>query len=93
MPFRLNDERAKIQWVTYAEMPHQIYQACLAKGTVSNTRYIQEAVCKALAEDLGIPYTSLLSRLPPSKGNAATLFDKDRKAAARGRHHTQEQVR
>lgn len=94
MPFRLNEHRAKIQFITFARMPSLIYKACLAKSIPSNTRYVQEAVCWKLSQDLGIPYESLLAELPPPRGKAAVLFGDDRRRAPdRGRHFVQEQVR
>ena len=93
MPHRLNPERAKIQFITSAEMPFLIYQACGIRGIVSNTRYIQEAVCQRLSKDLGIPLPTLLDALPANKGMAKALFGKDRRPVNRGREHTNEQVR
>lgn len=75
MPFRLSDLRAKIQFVTYAAMPSQITAAAKLTGKVSNTQYIQHAVCRQLAKDLGIPLDQLLEQLPPPKGPAAFLSD------------------
>lgn len=74
MPFRLDEFRAKIQFVTMARMPSLIYKACLATDTPSNTRYIQEAVCAALSRDLGIDYQELLNELPPPRAAAARLL-------------------
>ena len=67
MPFRLNEHRAKVQFLTSAEMPSLIYKACVATGAPSNTRYVQVAVCEALARDLGIPLEDLLERLPATR--------------------------
>lgn len=83
MPFRLDEFRAKIQFVTSASMPNRIYKACLATGTVSNTRYIQEALCERLSRDLDIPVEDLLAELPPSRTSAATLFGTNRKPIPR----------
>jgi hypothetical protein len=80
MPFRVNEHRAVIRFITFARMPSLIYKACLATSTPSNTRYVQEAICARLARDMGIPYESLLAELPPCRTNAATLFDGSRKA-------------
>jgi hypothetical protein len=94
MPFRLTDERAKIQFLTSARMPNLIYRACVKTGTLSNTAYIQRAVCEALARDLDIPLADLLAELPPHRGNAATLFDGTRRAVHRvGPANTVEEVR
>lgn len=83
MPFNLNEHRAKIQFITSASMPHNIYKACLKTGCVSNTRYIQEAVCARLAEDLGVPVEDLIAELPPPRTTAGVLFDGSRKVAPR----------
>lgn len=74
MTFRLDEFRAKVQFVTSARMPYDIYQACLATGTCSNTAYIQRAVCEALSRDLGVPLAELLSALPPPRGPSGALF-------------------
>lgn len=79
MPFRLDEFRAKIQFITSSEMPALIYRACVKTGTVSNTRYIQEAVCARLAADLDMPVERLLDRLPPPRGSSKHLFGGDRK--------------
>lgn len=83
MPFRLDEHRAKIQFITYAAMPHDIYKACLITGVMSNTRYVQEAVCEKLSRDLGVPIHELLDRLPPCRTTAAVLFGGDRKPVKR----------
>jgi hypothetical protein len=83
LPFRLDEFRSKIQFVTAASMPNRIYKACLATGTASNTRYIQEAVCERLSKDLGIPLEDLLSELPPCRTSAATLWGGTRKPVPR----------
>jgi hypothetical protein len=94
MPHRLNERRAKVQFVTSARMPSDIYKACLATGTVSNTVYIQRAVCEALSRDLGIPLEELLAALPENRGSAVHLFDGSRKAVQRiGPACTVEEVR
>lgn len=81
MPFNLNEFRAKIQFITSASMPHNIYKACVKTNTVSNTRYIQEAVCERLARDLDIPLEFLLDELPPPRTLSGVLFDGTRKVA------------
>jgi hypothetical protein len=79
MPFRLAKEgfpsRAKIQFTTAIWMPYRIYEACKATGTVSNTVYIQHAVCEALARDLQLDLDSLLADLPTPRGPGGHLFD------------------
>lgn len=82
MPYRLNPEkygefRAKVQFTTFARMPRLIYLACKKTNTLSNTVYIQRAVCEALARDLDIPLEDLLAECPRSRGPAAHLFDPD----------------
>lgn len=74
MPFRLDEMRAKIQFITSAEMPNLVYRACVKTNTVSNTRYIQEAVCARLSHDLDIPFEDLIAALPPPRGRASTVF-------------------
>ena len=83
MPFRLNEHRATIKFITMARMPSMIYKACLSTSTPSNTRYIQEAICMRLAKDTGVPYESLLAELPPCRTNAAALFDGNRQRAGK----------
>lgn len=79
MPFRLDERygefRAKIQFTTAAWMPYQIYQACLATGVLSNTRYCQLAVCEKLARDLDLDYDDLVANLPRARGPANHLFN------------------
>ena len=83
MTFRLDPDRwpnrAKIQFTTSAAMPHLIYQACLATGTVSNTVYVQRAVCEALARDLGLDLQALLADLPEPRGPTAHVYDPTRR--------------
>lgn len=95
VPFRLDEHRAKVQFVTSARMPSLIYRACVKKGVVSNTVYIQRAVCEALARDLDIPLQELLDELPPPRGSASTLFGGDRRRVANhvGPANTVESVR
>jgi hypothetical protein len=79
MPFRLDEKygefRAKIQFTTAAWMPYKIYQACLATGILSNTRYCQIAVCEKLARDLDLDLDELVSQLPRARTVANHLFD------------------
>lgn len=79
MPHRLNEFRAKIQFITSARMPSLIFKAVQATGKQSNTVYLQHAVCEALSRDLGIPVQELLDELPPPRGSAAVPFGGDRK--------------
>ena len=71
MPFRLNEFRAKVQFVTFAGMPALITRAAKARGYVSNTQYIQHALAEALAKDLDISLDDLVEQLPPPQGGAA----------------------
>lgn len=71
MTFRLvgyGEPRSKIQFTSFARMPNLIYRACHATSTVSNTAYIQKAVCEALARDLDLPLQDLLDECPPHRG-------------------------
>lgn len=74
MPHRLNEFRAKIQFVSYAAMPSQIRKAAKERDLPSSTRYIQLALCRALARDLDLDYDALVEALPPPRGPASTLF-------------------
>jgi hypothetical protein len=74
-PARFPD-RVKVQFVTFTAMPHLIYQACLATDTMSNTVYIQHALCAALARDLGLDEAKLLADLPPPRGPASQRVDR-----------------
>jgi hypothetical protein len=77
MPFRLNGyDRAKIQFTTSSWMPSAIYRACLVTGIVSNTVYVQRAVCEALARDLGLDLVQLLNDLPEPRANSAHLYER-----------------
>lgn len=81
MPFRLPgldpkwEGRAKMQVTTANWMPLFIYRACLATGIISNTVYVQRAVCEALARDLDLDLDELLADLPPPRGPAKHLYD------------------
>lgn len=81
MPFRLGKEkpewanRTKVQFTTASWLPFRVFEACKATGTVSNTVYIQRAVCEALARDLNLPLDSLLSELPEPRGPSKHLYD------------------
>lgn len=74
MPFRTNEFRTKIQFLTSAEMPSMVSEARQRIGVVSNTRYIQEAVCERLSRDLDIPLERLLDALPELRGAKETHF-------------------
>lgn len=79
MPHRINEFRAKIQFITFAAMPSMISEACQKGFAISNTVYVQHAVCEALSRDLGIPLDHLLAKLPEPRGKAAVPFGADRK--------------
>lgn len=68
MPFRLDEFRAKMQFITSARMPHLVYRAAIKTGKPSNTVYIQHVLCEALARDLGLDLDELLDELPPPQG-------------------------
>jgi hypothetical protein len=74
-PFRLDEFRAKVQFVTSAEMPALVYQACVETGCPSNTAYYQLATCAALAKDLGLDFDTLVAHLPTPRGPSGHLFD------------------
>ena len=74
-PEKYGEYRAKIQFTTAAWMPYQIYQACLATGILSNTRYCQEALCERLARDLDLDLGHLLSQLPKGRTVNTRLWD------------------
>ena len=65
MPWRMSEGRTCIKFMTYTAMPSQINRASQITDKVSNTEYIQHAICEALARDLNIPLQTLLDRLPP----------------------------
>lgn len=75
-PFRLSEFRSKIQFTSSASMPRRIYEACVAKGIVSNTVYCQLAICEALSRDLGIPIEELLAELPEPRGPAKHVYER-----------------
>jgi hypothetical protein len=79
MPFRLDEHRAKIQFVTSAETPSLVYEAARRTGKPSNTVYLQHAVATALSRDLGIPLEDLLANLPEPKGLALVHLGHDRR--------------
>lgn len=83
MPYRGLEHKAKIQFVASPNFPSLIHKACVETETVSNTRYIQLAVCAALARDLGLNEAELIENLPPTRGAAAVLFGGDRRAIRR----------
>lgn len=74
MPHRLTPFTTKIQWITFAGMPMLIYRACKQTKVVSQTRYVQVAVCEKLSHDLDIPLEDLLARLPDPRGPARALL-------------------
>lgn len=83
MPYRNLDEVSKIQFCAPMNYPYLINKAAKATDVPSQTRYIQLAVAKALARDLGIPEQEIIASLPPTRGVAAALFGGDRRAIKR----------
>ena len=81
MPFRLDETKAKIHFVTSVRMPMLINRAARATGKCSNTQYIQHALVEALARDLELDVDDLYAELPPPKAQAATLKDYRRNKA------------
>ena len=78
-PFRLDEFRAKVQFLCSARLPSLIHKASVVTDTPSNTVYIQRAVCKQLSIDLGIPLAELLAEQPPTRTRSGEL---------RGHRHT-----
>jgi hypothetical protein len=89
MPFRLDEHRAKIQFLASANLPSLIYKMSVARGMSSNTEYIQRAVCEALARDMGIDPEVLMLEQPPKRGRAGEFRDHLRTGPA----NTVEEVR
>lgn len=83
MPFRLDEFRAKIQFIAPANFPVLINRAADKRDIPSQTRYLQLALCRALAEDLGLDEGDLINSLPPTRGPASVLFDGNRRAISR----------
>lgn len=84
MPYRgLGEFKAKLQFVTPANFPYLVNKAAEAKDVPSQTRYIQLALCTALARDLDLDEDDLIASLPPTRAHAAVLFGSDRKAISR----------
>ncbi len=79
MPFRLDETKAKIHFVTSVRMPMLINRAARATGKCSNTQYIQHALVEAIARDLELDADDLYAELPTPKAQAATLDDHRRK--------------
>jgi hypothetical protein len=94
MPYRTEDETGDRIYTTFhartfAEMPSMVFQACMATGTPSLSRYYQEAVCRRLADDMGYDLDQLLEHLPPTR-KQDTLFNGHRRV---GPANTEEDVR
>jgi hypothetical protein len=83
MPFRLNENRARVQFVTSASMPALVHRAAEVTGLGSNTAYYQHALCEALSRDLGIPLEDLIDTLPDLATNSKVLFGGDRRPVRR----------
>lgn len=83
MPFRLDEFKAKFQFVAPANFPVLVNRAAEKKGIPSQTRYLQLALCRQLAEDLDMDEGELIRSLPPTRGPASVLFDGNRRAVKR----------
>jgi hypothetical protein len=75
MPYRLNEHRAKVQFLASARIPSLLYRASVATGLPSNTVYVQRAVCEALARDLDLDLDELIAEQPPSRGRQGEFRD------------------
>lgn len=73
MPYRLNEDRTKIQFVDHVAKPMLISTAAELTGKVSNTQYIQHALVDALVRDLGLDRDELMALLPRPAGAAAFI--------------------
>lgn len=71
MPHRLNEFRAKVQFVTSARTPSLLHRAAKVRGYPSNTVYIQHVLAEAISKDLDIDLAELLAELPPPRSLAA----------------------
>lgn len=56
--------RSTVRFIAAAWLPNLVYRACVATGIPSNTAYMRNAVCEALARDLGLDLQSLLDAQP-----------------------------
>jgi hypothetical protein len=83
MPFRLDEFKAKIQFIVPNNFPVLINRAAEEGNIPSQTRYIQLALCRQLAEDLGLNEDELIRSLPPTRTHASVLFDGNRRAVSR----------
>lgn len=81
MPFRLNEFRAKVQFMSFSRMPGLITQAAKKRGYVSNTQYINMVLCAALSRDLGLDEGELIAELPPPTSAAAHFLKKHENAS------------
>lgn len=78
MPYRLNDLRAKMQFIVPNNFPSLVRQATEETGQPSMTRYMQLALCRQLAEDLNLDEAELIRSLPATVGKGAPLFGGER---------------
>lgn len=83
MPFRLNEFRAKVQFITSARTPRLIHEAATKQGLKSNTVYLQRVVAEALSRDLGIPLQELLDELPAPHAASAVPWNEHWRVRAR----------
>lgn len=73
-PFRLNEFRAKIQFVTSAETPSLIAKAAAKRDLSSNTEWLQHTIAAALAKELDLDLQQRMERLPPNRATPTILF-------------------
>lgn len=74
---QLDESKTRIQFITSAEMPYLIYQACLKTGHPSMTVYCQHAIIDALARDLDLPVDEMVAKLPTNRSRNKHLHHPD----------------
>ncbi len=74
MPWRMNDQRKRISFLTSVPMPLMIHRAVEVRGYTSNTHYIQMVLAEALAKDLGIPLAEIVDALPERRGQGSLPY-------------------
>ena len=89
MPFRTGPGRTTIHFLTFTEMPSMIFEACKQHDVPSNTRYVQEAICRRIADDMGYEYDELVAALTPGR-RTTPAFNGHRRI---GPANTHEEVR
>lgn len=73
MNYRIDEHRTTMHFLTCVDMPLLVHEACLATDTPSNTRYMQEAICRRLAADLHLDLDELLAKLPPGRAQSRII--------------------